>query len=284
MQSRLSIKRLRRIGYKLSKTRLRVPLVWVRHRGLRASDVLLASHPRSGNTWLRFLLAEILTGHKIDFDNINNFIPELGRHRSAAAVLPASGRLIKTHEQYRSEYRKAVYLVRDVRDVALSNYARGKELGVLSNISFDAFLPSFLDGTASRVGTWQEHVRSWLQSPLAHSDNLLVIRFEDLRRDAEVTIQKLLDFFPAEVNPAKMQEAILNNSIARMRSKEDSSRKLPSSSSEKGRFVRTGSVAGWQQQFTERQVELVVHSAGAALSSLGYPITLPVPEARAIGK
>ena len=259
---------------------MRLPLVWVRHRGLQRSDVFVASYPRSGNTWLRFLLAEILAGHKIDFDNINRYIPELGRHRSAAALLPQHGVLIKTHEPYRTEYKKAVYLVRDLRDVALSNFNRANELGVLERVTFDDFLPSFLDGSAGRVGSWQSHVHSWRESQLAGSGHLLVVRYEDLLRAPEENLLKLLAFLGVDADEVKLREAVRNNSLARMRQKEDRSRTLPSSSSELGRFVRGDSVAGWQQLLTPKQVQLVADAAGTELSSLGYPIGLTEPELR----
>lgn len=268
------MKKVRRIGYELSKTPLRAPLVWVRHRGIRQSDVFLASYPRSGNTWLRFLLAEILTENKVDFDNINRFIPELGLHRSAATLLPRDGSLIKTHEPHRAEYKRAVYLVRDIRDVALSNYARGRELGVLEGTSFDDFLPSFLDGSASRVGSWMSHVRSWRESLLAESSDLLLVKYEELRRDPEMNLMNLLSFLGVPADRSKVQKAVQNNSLARMRQKEDRSRALPLSSNENGRFVRSGAITGWKQRLTQHQIQLIEIGAGAELSSLGYPIGL----------
>ena len=47
----------------------------------------------------------------------------MGTHRPMKPVLPNGGRLIKTHEQYRSQYKRAIYLMRDLRDVMLSNWA-----------------------------------------------------------------------------------------------------------------------------------------------------------------
>jgi len=109
------------IRYKLRSTKLRVPLVWFRHLGLGrdTSDVFLASFQRSGSTWLRFLLCDVLTKGAADFRNVKFTIPDV-RHYRRGAVLLDGGRLIKTHEPYRKEYGKAVYIVRDPRDVALS--------------------------------------------------------------------------------------------------------------------------------------------------------------------
>src|SRR5437867_8735637 len=102
----------RRIRHQLAKTRLRSPLTWLRHRSFDPADVFIGSYPRSGSTWLRFVLLEILTGRPSEFPSVNRSIPKVGRHNQALPLLPGGGRLIQTHEPYREEYQKAVYLVR----------------------------------------------------------------------------------------------------------------------------------------------------------------------------
>src|SRR6516165_33686 len=98
---------LRQFRYRLSRSSLRIPLVWYRHRGLNPGDVFVASYPRSGSTWLRFLLFETLTKNEAGFDNVNRMLPDVGMHEGATALLANKGRLIKTHEPFRSEYRRA---------------------------------------------------------------------------------------------------------------------------------------------------------------------------------
>lgn len=94
----------------------------VRHRTLGSADVPVAAYPKSGSTWLRFLLAEAVTGRTADFQSVGDVIPYVGKQRGAPHVLPSGGRLVKTHEPYRPEYRTSVYLVRDIRDVVVSYY------------------------------------------------------------------------------------------------------------------------------------------------------------------
>jgi hypothetical protein len=265
---------LRRARYRASKTRLRVPLIWLRHRGLDSSDVFLASYPRSGNTWLRFQLAEILAGRGHGFENINRVAPELGRQGRALPLLPGEGRLIKTHESYRREYKKAVYLVRDVRDVALSKYTRDHGLGV-SNYwgatEFDKYLLLFLQGKVAGFGPWQDHVHAWLDSPLAESANLLVVKYEDLRQDTDAMLQKIVEFLGADVSPTVIRDAVRNNSLEKMRAKEDTAH-LPWSNREEGRYICHGSVAGWRAKLTDAQLQCIHQYAGSALERIGYPV------------
>ena len=133
---------LRKVRYAFAKTAVRAPLVWVRHRNFRPGDVFVGSYPRSGSTWLRFMLLEILAGQASGFSNTNEMLPDVGKHQSGAPVLPGNGRLIKTHEPFRAEYRKAIFLVRDPRDVALSEFAFHRALG-LAGDDFDSYLEHF---------------------------------------------------------------------------------------------------------------------------------------------
>jgi hypothetical protein len=256
------------------RTKVRAPLIWLRHRGLDDSDVFLASYPRSGNTWTRFLLTEVLAKESASFDNINFVIPEMGIQARAMMELPNGGRLIKTHEPYRKEYKRAVYLIRDFRDVVLSQYAREKELG-LYRTDLGEYVAAYLEGRMSGFGAWQEHIPSWLDSPLARNGDLLLIKFEDMRKNPEPAIAKIVEFLGVPVDLAKIREAIADNSVERMQQKEKASKTLVKSKGEEGRFVRKGAVAGWRDKFSEEQLRLVDREAGAVLQRLGYPLAFP---------
>jgi hypothetical protein len=273
----------RRIRAKAARSRIRIPQVWWWHLGLKPQDVFLASYPRSGSTWLRFILFEILTGEDPGFQNIEKRLPEINiAHRRVPAILPGGGRLIKTHEKYRKEYKKAVYLVRDVRDVFLSCYARCVEFGLVPFVSkgdFDSFLLSFLKGKALQMGSWQEHSQSWLESPLAKNGNLMVVRYEDLRQHPERALQQLFEFIGITPDLGVIRKAIENNTLQQMRAKEDGALRAGEisallghhkSSQEEGRFVRKGAIAGWRSKLTDAQVEIIQQYAGDALAAFGY--------------
>lgn len=271
------VSRSRRLRHKIMRTRVRAPLIWLRHRGLDGDDVFLASYPRSGNTWTRFLLTEILSEESASFDNINQVIPEMGIHARAKVQLPNGGRLIKTHEPYRKEYQRAIYLVRDFRDVVLSQHARERELG-LYQTEFGEYVEAYLEGRLSGFGAWQDHLPSWLDSPLARSGNLLVINFEEMRKNPEPSITRMAGFLGLAVDANRIRAAIANNSVERMRAKENAAQKLTKSSGEEGRFVRKGAVAGWRERFTEEQLRLVDRQAGEVLLRAGYPLAFPAEE------
>ena len=276
------IQTYRLLHAKAARSKIRVPRVWSWHLGLKPQDIFQASYPRSGSTWLRFMLFEVLRGEEAGFGNIDKCIPEIDAHRGVPPILPGGGRLIKTHEQYRKDYTRAVFLVRDLRDVVLSNYARAVGVGLaplVSNGDLDSFLLSFLKGTALQQGSWQEHTRSWLESPLAKNGNLMVVRYEDLRKSPEQVIGQLLEFLGVTPDFQVIRKAIEDNSLQQMRAKEDRAAKAGEHSpllashknnGEDGRFVRKGAVGGWRSKLTDAQIKIIDQYAGDVLQNLGY--------------
>jgi hypothetical protein len=261
---------------------LRAPLVWLRHRGLTSQDVFIASYPRSGSTWLRFLLLALLTRDTAGFESVNRLIPDVGRHRGVPGLVPADGRLIKTHEAYRPVYQKAVYIVRDVRDVVLSEFDYENALERISE-DFETFLMLSLTSSVNGYGCWQTHVLSWLDSPLGLSEGLLVIKFEDLRARTEEVLANVASFLGVAADRAAIRSAIANNSVQRMREKEDQVKVFSSHSPGKTngdgtRFIRKGSIGGWRARLSQDQVNLIEQHSGAGLARLGY-LTDAVPVA-----
>jgi len=259
----------RKFRRELSRTKLRIPHIWLRHRGLVASDAFFASYPRSGTTWSRFTLFEILTGREAGFGAVNAAIRGIGRHAYGLSTLPGNGRLIATHEQYRKEYTKAIYLVRDARDVALSEFAYTSALEFFRG-DLDDFLQVFLFGKISGFAPWHRHINSWLNSPLAGTSNLLVLRFEDLRENPIDGFSKMAEFLGVNADSDLVRRAVARNSLERMKEKELVE---PQRASVKDRFVRNGSVQGWRSKLTPAQVELFARTVGPTLARLGYPVS-----------
>jgi hypothetical protein len=254
---------------------LRVPVVGYRHRGLKPTDAFVASYPRSGSTWLRFLLLELLTrDDAAGFDSVNQMIPDVGGQQSCPPLLAGGGRLIKTHEAYRSEYRKAVYLVRDARDVVISEFEYESANERISE-DFEAFVMLFLRGRVNGYGSWQDHVASWLDSSLAADDRLLVVKFEEMKAHTEDTLSEILDFLGVSRDRMAIREAIANNNLQRMKEKEDLAPQTSAYSRERAdqkRFIRSGSTGGWRARLTESQAQLIERRAGAGLVRMGYTL------------
>lgn len=273
---------LRQLRYNAAKSKLRVPRMWWRHRGLNPNDIFVASYPRSGSTWLRFLLFETLTHRDAGFEDVNRYIPDVGGQSRAIPLLPQGGRLIKTHESYRRDYERAVYIVRDARDVALSEYAYETAQGWISG-SFDEFLDAFVRGKVNGYGPWDAHARSWIDSPLARSGNLLVVRYADLRKETETYLSKIMTFLGVHPDPQIIKAAVYNNNVQNMRKKEQHTPQIgydprTNSIAEEKRFVRAGKVGGWRERLTPEQLAKIQEHAAGMLARLGFEDSSRVTE------
>ncbi|MBZ5571455.1 MAG: sulfotransferase domain-containing protein [Acidobacteriia bacterium] len=264
----------RKLRRKFSTTLLRKPVLWLRHHGFRPEDVFLGSYPRSGTTWSRFVLYEILTGQEGGFDDVNGLLHGVGTQATGARILPGGGRLIATHERYWKGYHKAIYLVRDARDVILSEFAYTAALEYFQG-DLDEFIETFLCEKINAFGPWQNHVTSWLDSPIAGNGNLLVVRFEDLRQNPFQGFTDIAKFLGVNCDPHLINNAIAHNALDKMKEKEDVA---PQRASVKGRFVRSGAVQGWRAKLTAEQVRFIEQHAGSVLQRMGYPLSSQLAE------
>jgi hypothetical protein len=259
----------RRLRRKFVRTPFRAPVVWLRHRDLRPADVFFGAYPKSGTTWVRFVLFEMLSDLPAGFVKTNELMGGIGFHANAMRLLPGGGRFISTHEYYRRDYGRAIYVVRDARDVLLSEYAFLKALDFFPG-DLDSFVSHFLLTRVSGYGPWHRNLASWLDSPIAASGNLHVVRFEDIRQDPVPCFARMAEFLGVKVSEEKIKLAVANNSIQKMREKEN---KEPVKASLRGRFVRDGAVRGWVSKLTPAQVRLIEEHAGSMLLRLGYPLS-----------
>jgi Sulfotransferase domain len=260
----------RKVRRVFAKTRLRRALIWLQHRGLEPTDVFYAAYPKSGSTWARFVLYEVLCGKPAGFKKISSLMTTVARKSEASRLLPGGGRLFATHEDYQKEYRKAIYVTRDPRDIVLAEYAYYTALDYYHD-NLDHFIESFVltkNCSVYGYGPWQRHISTWLDSPIADTNNMLLLRFEDLRKDPVPAFARVVKFLGMDVDLDKIRRAVENNTVQKMREKED---RHPGRAAIRGRFVREGAVRGWVSKLTPAQVRLIEKHAGPAMVRMGYP-------------
>jgi hypothetical protein len=252
-------------------------LVWYRHRGLTPDDVVLAAYPKSGSTWLRFVLAGALSGRDMNFDVIRTVSPPVGNHRNGPKIVNGRGRLVKSHElpafvPPQSRHPRVIYLVRDGRDIAVSRFHHLRRWEGIPD-DFSAYFQQLLDGTV-RYGSWQEHVRRWMDYVAQATAPAVIVRYEDL---LEHPVQTLLDVnarCQLGLDEQALVDALTANTPERMRSKEASSRLLDShGSAPVTPFVRSARAGGWRVELSAESCARFETAAGRELVDLGYPLS-----------
>jgi hypothetical protein len=134
--------------------------------GLRKDDIILVSYPKSGNTWVRFFLCNLITrvegdGDQVDFKRVDATMPQLAVNDLTLPwpyrVIP---RIVKTHNPFWFPFlgKRAIYVIRDPRDVMVSHYhfVTGKALA-----KWEGSFADFIRHPKYGLENWFRHVQSW---------------------------------------------------------------------------------------------------------------------------
>jgi hypothetical protein len=209
----LMIERLRKaIRYLASKD--------VAGRSLRtyADDAFIVSYPKSGNTWTRFLVANLIyRDEPVTFLNIDRLIPMADNQSRKYFKRMARPRIIKSHYPFEPAYKRVIYIVRDPRDVAVSQYHYQLKRQVLSTDSpIEEFVHRFVLGETCPYGSWGENVSSWVAARSGSADFLL-IRYENMIDQPLIEVAKLASFLKLKATPELIMNAVERSSAGHLR-------------------------------------------------------------------
>ncbi|MGH6891515.1 MAG: sulfotransferase domain-containing protein [Dongiaceae bacterium] len=206
-----------------------------------AKVVWIASYPRSGNTWLRFLLASLIRREAIaNSAQVQALIPDI--HEGVAGIHLWGKRttLIKTHWAFspdlplREDTAGVIQLVRHPIDTLESNqnYAMNRagerhERATPEERARHAaeFADNFIRDGGHRqfaqfgIGALEQHILSWSSSTLTFPR--LVVRYEDLKADPAGELARICHFIRMRRSGEEIADAIDRAAAARMRQLED---------------------------------------------------------------
>src|SRR5439155_2477136 len=185
-------------------------------------DIFIVSYPKSGNTWTRFLLGNLIyQDEPITFANIERRLPSI--YLFSNRQLSRLPRIFKSHDCFDPRYKNVIYIVRDPRDVTVSAYHYSIKVRILAEgCPMEDFVPKFMSGTFGsglladpRWGSWYDNVASWLT--MQHNRKFLLLRYEDLLQDTEQELRKVATFLNIAANPERLRCAVELSSAERLR-------------------------------------------------------------------
>ena len=241
-------------------------------------DTFLVSYPKSGNTWARFLIANLVRPHeKIDFSNVNRMIPGPEVTRNRDLMRTPRPRIIKSHQYFDPRYPRVIYLVRDPRDVVVSQYhfQRKRKL-VADQYPLSEYVGRFIAGQTSFYGSWGEHVASWLATRHGRP-GFLLLRYEDMVEDTARELSKVASFLGLSSTPGMILQAVERSSADRMRTLEKSQAQLFTSTKNTRQdipFVRAARAGGWRAALPEACALQLDEAWGNLIQWLGYELVL----------
>ena len=243
-----------------------------------SDDVFIVSYPRSGNTWTRFLIGNLLSpGDPVTFANVESRVPEIYLFSDRQLRTLARPRILKSHEYFDPRYKRGIYLIRDPRDVAVSLYHYSiKRRNVPEAYSTEEFVPRFLNAEFfDYCGSWEEHVLSW-HATRKDKSGFLFIKYEDLLSQPLQELSKIASALQVARTPEELARAVELSSAGQMRNMEKQQSaewKLTKGTRQDLPFIRDAKSGGWQSKLSPASVRMIEQAWGATMKEFGYALS-----------
>lgn len=268
--------------------------------------IWLASYPKSGNTWLRAFLHNLLRDPKdaYSLDKMTDYslgdshgpsyqkflrkpVKEMS-DEEIAILRPKVQEMftrtgpdsvfVKTHNalvdylerpmHYMEHTAGAIYVIRNPLDMIVS-HADHYGFSIDESIANTAIeeLKMGSGKFAYEIHcSWSRHVESWTANP---SPGLHVMRYEDMSQRPLEAFGGLAQFLRLQVSRERLQRAIDHSSFDSLRKLEEKSGFQERSDKSKY-FFRQGKAGGWRDVLTPAQVEAVVGFHEKQMRRFGY--------------
>lgn len=238
----------------------------------RDDDIFLVSYPKSGNTWISFILANIIIQKlKLDIEvnnfNIHGFIPDIHQGQDIASDLGffPFKRMIKSHGSFTPLYKNTIYIVRDPRSVLSSYYKFQTGLGL-----FKGDISTFIRSKNFGVDAWVAHLQGWLDG-VTPSMRFRIFRYEDFKKEPAKMIENLAHLIGVTLTEGELDKVISLSSFENMRKLEENTATLSLKKAAKEfRFVRKGEIAGWKEELSEEDTSYICSVAERLMRDFDY--------------
>jgi len=169
------------------------------------NDIYVISYPRSGNTWLRFMLGCYLLDRQISFKELEDILPSIKKGRklpSSTYISPSKARFIKSHS-ISGYYRNVIYIIRRPKKTMQSYYKFMSQGLGRYNGSYAKFF-------RSKIVEWADHIKYY--APKAN----LILHYEDMRENPGEALRQVLKYSKIDISEDKIARAIKNSSLEEM--------------------------------------------------------------------
>jgi aryl sulfotransferase len=260
----------------------------------RRDIVWIASYPKSGNTWVRFMLCSLLYGRIESAAALNQLAPDIHESSGTLATRAATGLLVKAHYVWSpamplaARSSAAIYVLRDPADVFASNYHYylRRTDSAASPTVLAHYLEQYLRHRGDPhwrergMGSWDENVRSWLGPGVAFP--VVCVRYEDLSANPQAVCAQLAQLLKPGCTAEDIARAVADASFERMREVEAADIEarrvgifykpyLQSSIDAGARFMRRGAAGEAAGLLTGEQQARLLAVFQPLVGQLGYP-------------
>jgi estrone sulfotransferase len=227
-------------------------------KNLKTNDSLLVSYPKSGNTWVRFYLCNLLflieeIKVDVDFKKLDETMPELGASDLSKEWLYKFPRIVKTHKSkwFCFDKYKSILVVRDPRDVMVS-YFYYLNKSKQKNAKVPSVFSEFIRSKKYGLIPWFEFYNHWLKHP-----DLTVIYYEDMLDETLETFSRFNKILDIDVSDEFIYEAILLSSSEKIKELQKKDNYLEKDKNFKAdfKFLRSGKKSQWVDKFSKEDLD-----------------------------
>ncbi|XP_059650696.1 flavonol 3-sulfotransferase-like [Cornus florida] len=245
------------------------------------TDILLATFPKCGTTWLKALIFAITNRNVFDFashplltNGPHGCVPSLEaliQNNNVSTLSLSSARLLATHIPYHllpasvpSSGCRIVYIFRNPKDVFVSSWyhmkkLRGKELPPLS---LEEGVDMFCKGVY-HFGPYWDHVLGYWNASLESPEKVLILTYEDMKKDIFTCVKRLAEFLGQTFSSEEERDGVVED-IVKLCSFDNLSNLEVNKTGvqqftaniaiENNVFFRKGEVGDWQNHLTDEMV------------------------------
>ena len=247
----------------------------------RQTDVYLVGHPKSGNTWLAYMLGIVLNAEKHDevtLANISQYVPNIHNHDEKIAEFNHldSPRVFRNESPvFPDLYPKTIYIVRDPRAVLLSYYHHSQHATKQPQRTLEVCIDEMLEYGCIKswepaLMRWDTQVMQWLKR--SESQPVKVIRYEDLVEDRRDNFKDVIDFAGISCDENLLSLAVEKGEFKSMQKDEmqHGAESYPGEKGSKGYFVRKGKIDSWKKEMSGDIISKIENKYHATMKTLAY--------------
>ena len=265
--------------------------------------VWIASYPKSGNTWVRFIIHHLSGGRLGDARDLQGRVPDMYLGISASRLATDALIPIKTHHQrpptlaVPTQTVGAIVIIRHPLDVLASNVnyhlmGQAARTGGLSSAQAETFSRDYIaayighGGDPAFIsfgwGTWEENLSGWLEH---FTGPRLLLHYERLLQLPEQGVARIARFLGLAVSDERIAAAARDCSFDEMRHIETVTREGPPQDllfrgpmftvpppQSSWRFVNKGRADGYRDVLTASEIRQGADRFGPAAKRFGYSI------------
>jgi hypothetical protein len=231
------------------------------------SDIIVMSYPKSGRNWVSFLLANYLSlkdGKDVDihFRNYSKWVSTTTPKRPPVENFNCP-RIVTTHENFKGQNGRKIYLLRHPADVMESYFIYLKDYENIEGIDdFSEFIRSDKYGLKS----WKRHVNS-----IENAEDVLFVKFENLKKSAEKSLEKMCKYMGVTLEKSVIKESVDRSTFSEMKKMEKKyghERKEERNKS----FMRKGTHSKGKSYFKSENYRYLSNVAKKVMKKYGYEL------------